>query len=376
MAIHERLWDCDYCQTKRVKGRNKFCPHCGGQRPDNVVFYKNTEEDDVVTDPALLALANDGPDRKCPHCQQDNGGSAKFCGFCGGVMDGSPARKVVVQKLNEIPTSGDIIPTKSRDEEATSSYTPNPRLRPTSAKSFATLHQEGFNWSSWIVPGAVVLVVIALITFFAIWFQTRTVEIVPTGFSWSRSIEIQIFKEITESGWTTPTDARNTRSVKKFHHNDRVEDGTEPYDVVTSKQVADGTEKCGETDLGNGFSKDVYCPKYKTVTETKTEYRTKYKDVPVEKDWYTYEVDRWVFSRSIDTSGADQKPLWGTFVLGPKERESGRTERYTASFGSPDGKIDYKSLDLDQSIWSTLRLKQKIKAQVNPFNVLLRLGEK
>lgn len=375
MAIHERLWDCNYCGTKRNLGRYKFCPACSAPR-GNVTFYKNTQSDDRVTDQNLLTLASDGPDQKCPHCQQDNGGSAKYCGHCGGSMDGSEFRPVIEQKLNEIPTSGDIIPTKSRVEPVTQPYTSSPKLRPTSAKSFATLHQEGFDWSSWIVPGSVVLAAIALIAFLAIWLQTRTVEVVPTGFSWSRSIEIQIFKEITESGWTKPSDARNARSVKKFHHNDKVEDGTEPYTVTTSKQEADGTEVCGERDLGNGFSEDVYCTKYKTVTTTEIKYRTKYKDVPVEKDWYTYEVDRWVFSRSIDTSGADQKPLWGTFVLGAKERESGRTEHYSTSFSSPDGKTDYKTLELDQSIWSTLRLKQKIKAQVNPFGVLLRLGEK
>ena len=107
-----------------------------------------------------------------------------------------------------------------------------------------------------------------------------------------------------------------------------------------------------------------------------TKYRTKYKDVPVEADWYTYEVDRWVFSRTIDTSGRDQNPIWGKVNLAPNEREAGRSEKYTAYFTTIDKKKEYNPLDLDLANWQALKVGRPVKAQINVWGVLLRLGEK
>lgn len=366
MAIHERLWDHPPCGKMRIKGRYKFCPGCGGQRPTDVRFYKNALENDVVTDPDLLAQAHAGPDKTCLNCRQDNGGQEKFCGHCGAPMDEATPRPVVVQRLEEIPTSGDelVRPTAFNYEPRQTTYYPT---QPASAGFDPPELLERFGpWALGLLLAAIVVV------FGYFWLKTEDVPVKVSGFWWSRSISVEKFTTITEEGWSHPGDAKNIRSERRQNGSHKEQDGTETYTYQQPHQTLVGEEKCGEKDLGNGFAEDIMCPKYETTYTTETGTRPKYKDVPDYALWYTYEVDRWVFSRTASSSGNDHNAHDPALSLGSSERAAGKSESsYSASFSTKDGKTFQMPMSYGQ--WAGLTMGQSFNGKVNSFGVLIAI---
>jgi len=331
------------------------------------VFYKNVQEDDVVTDPALLALAGAGADKTCPACRQDNGGQATFCGHCGSPMNGATPRPVQVQRPEDIPTSGE--PPMVRPEPAYSE--PPEPIYPRSTRfpqhPWENLPGLATIWP-WLLVGGIIVLGVILGIF---WFKTSTVPVTVSGFSWSRTISFEEYRTITEEGWSYPSDARNIRSERRISGYHQEPDGYETVQVPYQEKVGEREYKCGERDLGNGYSEDVYCTDDIYETRYKDEQRQKYKDVPDYADWYTYEVDRWVPGRSVAASANDHNPYDPSYSLGSKERVSGRSETYVAYFTAEDGKT--YQLGLDYNTWAEMHLNQLFNGKVNAFDVLIAI---
>ncbi len=109
-----------------------------------------------------------------------------------------------------------------------------------------------------------------------------------------------------------------------------------------SEQVYVGENEyvCGQRDLGNGFFEDIWCsdPIYETEFSTVYEDVPIYESQPVYDTEYTYEIDKWVFSRTERLTGSDQNSLWPEYRLEGNEREGRRSESYVAIFLDEDGR--------------------------------------
>jgi len=171
----------------------------------------------------------------------------------------------------------------------------------------------------------VVIVLAVVVVGFATWGLVAaltptyiTTEI--TRKEWERTINIQQHRLVEDSDWSLPWDHESYYTTREIHH----------YD---SKKVLEGYDEDGD-------------PVYRT--ERKAVYKT----------MYHYTQWRWVYARSVITTGrqdgdACEWPYWGEVVLRYDEREGEPDERY-AVFVTNKGKD--LSCTLDYETWDRLRL--------------------
>ena len=188
----------------------------------------------------------------------------------------------------------------------------------------------------WIVGavGAFVFIFGIVWTIHHFFFETHQQKVAVTGFTWERKIEVEQYTTLHEDGWYPPSDARITDSYQKIHHYDQILVG---YRTDTSYY------SCGTSTAPRTCSSTTQTPIYTSV--------------PVYQRYYEYDVDRWVTSRWIVTSGTDQKPFWNdlsgeTFnlsnVLGNEREGNDHPELYVVHFETDKGKAYKKEVNLQR----------------------------
>lgn len=148
-----------------------------------------------------------------------------------------------------------------------------------------------------------VLVITAVVTCGYFYFRATERPLRIREFSWIRTIEVEAYKTVHEEGWQVPEGGRVASERLALHHTDRVLDGSE---------------------LKYGY--DFFSGKWKWRSVPK------YKDVPVYKTKYSFNVERWVHERIERANGNDHNPHWPAVTLGEHQREGMRTESYTTIF--------------------------------------------
>ena len=146
-----------------------------------------------------------------------------------------------------------------------------------------------------------------------------------TGTSWEREIQVEKEKTFSESGWSLPEGARLDHTAREIRRYDQVLDHYETVTVTEYKSVPK-TEYYYE-DLGNGNAQRKSRTVYESVPYQTTEQRPVYKDIPVYDTKYYYDIDRYVYERSVRTQG-ETDPYWGDAALESREREGKRSEKY------------------------------------------------
>lgn len=157
-------------------------------------------------------------------------------------------------------------------------------------------------------------------------------------FSWTREIRVDQYRTVREGDWSIPSGGRHVRDYDKIHHYERVEVGT----TTETETYQCGTDRVhtGTRNNGDGTFSDTY--------DTVAKYCERQVEVPIFEDrpvyqrWYEYDIDRWRYSRSVNTSGItrdDPAPTWGNLTLNCAgqtqlgcERESGRPQHYYVLF--------------------------------------------
>lgn len=136
----------------------------------------------------------------------------------------------------------------------------------------------------------------------------QTHEIIIAEMSWERSIEVEIYKFVEDESFVRPPEgARN----------------------ITTKRVRSGYDEDGN-------------PKYRKK--------------------YFYEIEKWVYERTVSTSGTDKNPYWGDTNLKEKEREGSREERYFVTGRNQEEKDMRFSLPYEE--WCTVNIDQTIFVNV------------
>jgi hypothetical protein len=309
MTIREGKWKCTYCDMMN-RGRDMKCVGCGATREHDVQFIydENAEE---VTEEAQLQSAMAGPEWLCETCGTSNPSYRQDCRQCGAPRGGSRAREVRIVGA------------------------PAPAPPPPPSTSRLPLK----------MIGAVALSLIVFFGLIIIYFtRTHDTDLSVTAVKWQRSVEVEEFKTLTEQAWENevPSDARILSQRREFHHNEKIQIGTRPVEQTYTEKVQVGTKKVkvGSKDLGNGYFKDIYedRPVYENKTRTRTVQEPIYRDEPVYKTKMTYQVDRWKPSRTEQTEGDNNSPVWPKVPEGPKIRAGKRTEKYLVTLKDKKGK--------------------------------------
>jgi len=247
----EMMWDCSYCDTKKLLGKShKHCPNCGTAQDPTQRYFPPDEEKIAVEDHEYV-----GRDIICGFCDAPNSALAKFCTECAGPMDGTKT----VQLINE---GGEI-----------TNQTPKPKQTKNSA----------IQWFFGIIAfGVIILLVLSL---------EEEKKVTVSGHSWSRSIEVEKYKLVTKENWQdrVPTNGKIQSCKNKKRDTKKIEDGEECSTI--KKDNGDGTYNESET-----------C-------------ETKYKTVPIYDDWCKYEIKKWTVVRTETETGNDLQPSWPTVSM-------------------------------------------------------------
>lgn len=338
--VREGRWDCPQCGTKEILGRHKICTNCGKPRPDNVRFYLPEDEAEVA-DKAVVQQASIGPDWICQYCGADNQATMDVCRQCNAPRGDAASRQVVAYAAGAVPRSGEI-----------------PRPTPTPAPAPAAAGVNPLAGKIFGLPAPLVLgggfLLLCAVCFF-LFIRTNDVEATVTGFAWERTIAIEELRTVTEQGWDLPADARPISQERAIRTYEQVISGytTEVREVPEQVQVGERTYVCGQRDLGNGFFEDVECtePVYETQYREETVQVPIYVQRPIYDTQYTYEIDRWEATRTVEAGDNDHNPEWPATNLAENEREGERTERYVVRVAGGDE--DYE-IEIPLERWTQL----------------------
>lgn len=339
--IFRGVWDCPRCGRTDISITEDRCPGCGGVRDKNTTYRAVPEREREYVTGEEEANARKGQDWKCSYCERLNHAWQNRC-ECGASKEESDANYFEL-KVQEKKKQEEIKEREQQDErERLQSELDNNTIRKateTGKDLISSLHDSigkvfaGFGF--------------LLLAILLVWsLLPKPVTLTVDTLQWEYTVNIDELKTLYENDWSLPSGARLDRTAREVSGQKRVEDGTELVTKTRYVQVQDGYTT---RDLGNGYFEEV--PKYKTVPETYTELETKYKWVDVYSTKYYYYIDRYVYERSVKTSGTDKDPYFGDVILEANEKESGRSKAYKVY-----GKIKNKdiSYDITEETWKMM----------------------
>jgi ribosomal protein L37E len=212
------------------------------------------------------------------------------------------------------------------------------------------------------ITRSVIILLVAILIPFLIWlFVPVQREARITSFSWERSIDVETYTLCHEDDWSVPAGGVVTDERQEIHHYDRVLDHYEQRSREVSEQVFDGYDT-EYRDLGNGQCEVVQTPRYRTEYHTEYYEEPVYKDVPVYRTKYYYDIGRWLYSYPLVTTGEDQDAFWyntelPTDIATPNygdTRQGSRHETYYVHL--VDYNDEYSTITYEYNNWLELQI--------------------
>ncbi len=354
-------WKCPSCGAI-VRGDNRDCPNCATPVPAGTKYLMPddpevakaiaegkvyiTSHEKVEQGGAVAKVSEEKKSNKanwvCEYCGYQNRAESEVCEGCGAPKE------------------------ESKRDYFTPEPKPEPPVKQQSSKAdsgplaFFNRHRK--------------LTIALAVVLFLIWFftpVTRKTKI--TAFEWMRSIGVEEYTLCHENDWSVPEGGRITDQKQEIHHYDQVLDHYETRTRQVAHQVQDGYDT-EYRDLGNGQAETVQVPRYRTEYTTETYQDPVYRDEPVYRTKYYYDIDRWLEVSSIDTSGRDQKPCWGDSDLPESvsspdygDRKLGkRHENYYVIFEDKKGNEQKEEYSFDE--WNSLKVGDGIKYKTFRFS--------
>lgn len=382
-------WRCKACGNI-IRGDSRTCPCCGSPIPNNN-HYLMPDDPEVIKAQAkhrilignpIIRTAetytdNDGieadivpddlesyrPNWTCDYCGYQNYNSYLTCQGCGASRAESKAdyfgndfnnNNTVSENHSELAQPNTVADTESNTSR------------------FKTFDKQKF-----FRIGIIGIVFVCLLWLFIPITRTATI----TGFEWERIIDVETFTECHESGWSIPNGAHVTKQKSEIHHYDKVLDHYETKTKRVAHREQDGYTTTYK-DLGNGQSKVVRTPKYKTVYKTENYKEPVYRQEPVYRTKYYYDIGRWKETSTLCTAGIDQKPFWKdtdlpSYIDSPKyndQKLGDRHETYSAKIKDDKGKNQLVNYSYDD--WKKLEVGAEIKYKTFRFSRKPLYGKK
>lgn len=354
----EGYWDCPYCDTEKIRGGVQECPNCGRTRNENTTFYLSGEHNYVA--PQMTVAINRKQNWICPYCDSLNSDDDSNCRSCAAPRTSRNLKyfENKERKQESRPFENKEKKQESRqfvqmrnDEEATNSSKHLPF-------DMRILKYVGIGLFS-------LLAIIGLIYL----FTPQNKEITISQMSWKRSIDIQRYQTVEESGWELPANARLLYSQLEFSHYEKVLDHYETKTKQVPKERIKGYEDyvVGIKDLGNGYFEEIIGsrPVYETYYVTETYEEPVYRNEAVYRTKYYYEVDKWLYERTETSSGFDKEPYWCEVTLASDERVSLQREFYYVDGTDEDGKVQHYTMSYNE--WISIEVGQTVTFEVSIF---------
>ncbi len=303
------IWECPYCNTQNP-GPIKTCTSCGAPQPDDVEFLRVDEEKfNFIKDEALIRMAKAGPDIHCPYCGTRNPSEAELCSNCGGEIN--LKGKVVRETGQEVFTVSEV------KEEP-----PQPSA-PTPSKIPISIPKKKPNRMIKILGAAGILAIIAgFIIIVMMLLKTDSIKATVTGGAWERSIVIEAFRIVTDSGWWD-----------EIPDSAEIQSCSQRYRYTSEEPQANATEVCSEPvveDTGTGIGEVVQECVYE-----------------VYDDYCDFTYMRWVEASTVVESGEDWNPFWPEPSINSDQRLGRATEEYTIAFSGDGETYTYSTNDLE-----------------------------
>lgn len=329
--VFQMLWDCKFCDTKKLLGvDNKFCPNCGSPQAPEMRYFPTEEDKKAISDPNYKYA---GVDKLCPYCQTPNSAAANFCKQCGGDLTGAKQAELKVESAATVGQAEDLVKKNFEAEMVRIGVAPDPNAQR--------------NWMPVILGVIAVIAAVGGLLFF-LSRSTYKAELQVAAMQWERTITVERLAILTGSDWqdSMPGDAYNVSCTTR----DRTYTRSESY-------------QCGTTRIDRGDGSFSEQPKYCTrqVQEQRPDR------------WCSYTYNRWTFSRNLVTSGGPaDEPVWASFtpsgnIITGAEREAGRFEKYVVKFaglGDKKGQeFIYEAPDFTK--WKTFAVNQTYELDFN-----------
>lgn len=344
----ENFWDCPNCSTKNISALRKTrCPNCGRSKTTQDFETSRMVE---ITDDYGLKLAKSGKNWECSYCHSVNLDSSQRCQGCHAdrseEIDGAFRVEDVTEKVKNYTIIEAGIPSRSQSfsedfveeyvvpelkREATQPsqherqyHKPDydrPEQKPRSSSTILSkIGRPSKN--QWIAIGAVALILlVAGLVYMTKCSYPGTLD----SFYWERSVDVQIYKTLNDSGWDHPHDAYNIHSYSKFHHNQPIYE-TQMVSEQESYTVTTYRSETTYVNQGNGSTRAVtrQVPQHETRYRTVTRPRqVKVGDKPIYRTYYEYNVNRWVYHNRLHSNGTDKNNIyWAQFTPQPGGRDN------------------------------------------------------
>ena len=309
--VYEMLWDCRYCDTRKLLGlSHRHCPHCGAPQDPSARYFPAEHEKVAARDHVYF-----GADVRCAACQEANSRRNDYCPGCGAPLTNAAE----VARVRE-----------GKERAESSEHEPEPAAlhAPVQAR------QKSGKGCSLVGFGCLTVLVVAagLAIASVLWKEDARVEVV--GHQWRRAIHIERYLPRETSAWCddVPGSAHVTRHKREVRRHRRVPDGESCH---TQRE-----------DLGDST--------YREHEECSPRYR----EEPVYDDRCYYNVLRWSEVRVAESEGESlaKVPAWPAVgrlracSVEGCEREGKREASYTLILRDAKGKEH--TCELNQERWS------------------------
>lgn len=358
----EMLWSCPSCNTKNILARYRECPNCGTPR-SGITYVGDNPESSVLSEEDKKKFTG-VPDWKCEYCGRMNKSDEESCVGCGSSKLESERDYFdinnEVQERHQVHSNNDS--DIHIDSEIGIEHSETRELSSHNKRSFGVLELL-------YTFGFMILLTVGFFLFL------RPVEdtISISSINWERNIEIEVEKTFSENGWSMPVGARLVYTREEWHHDEQVIDHYETKEVTkTRREVVD--HYYTYEDNGDGTADEIEHDVYGDVEYTVKESVPVYKTVPVYRTKYYYEIDRYVHSRDIHTSGIGHTEYWGSYDLSYREREGTRTEKYTVTGINKSGKS--KTYTADYEFWGSLNVGDRVNVIISAFGKIEPVKDK
>jgi hypothetical protein len=303
--VYEMLWDCRYCDTKKLLGlTHRHCPGCGAPQDPEARYFPDEHEKVPAREHVYY-----GADVRCSACHEANSRRNAYCRGCGAPLANAPeVARVLEGQEPETPSKARLM-----------AAPPEPRK------------SKGCGiWGF----GCLTVFVVGLAGGLASVFWTEDASVEVVGHRWQRVIHIERYSPRETSSWcdSVPSHTRVTRRER---------------DVRSHRKVPDG-ESCHtrRVDLGDGT--------YREHEECSQRYR----EEPVYDQRCYYMVMRWSEVRVAESEGSSLAPYPSWPAVGRLrsgncegcEREGRRDESYTLVLRDSKGKEH--SCELGEAKWA------------------------